>query len=262
MLTSPEANDISKCQQKINNHLTHCVTSSKITNSNGIFNSWDQYTLNAFYKYSKDKCVLPQIDQNRVELELSGPAGCVYELKRKWYLSHEIIREKASDTSTTEGPGSARIDTESTTAPKKIYSIMISYSERDTRLCQHLINQLVKEKFSVWAEPVRVGVHRDVCLQIHKADCIILCTSENSYESPSCEKESRYAFQTGKPVFPIKTCNDSLIGWQKEVFEGKLFTQLFGSRNHFDMGFSYLLLQIVRIIDLQKSVPTDQSLLM
>jgi hypothetical protein len=48
-----------------------------------------------------------------------------------------------------------------------------------------------------------------------------------------------------KLVFPVKVRNHPLIGWQREVFEGKLFFQLFGSKNYFDLEFERLLLEIV-----------------
>lgn len=247
MLITFESNDISKCQEKINNHLNRCLTSSKISSLDGIFNSWDQYTLNAFYKYCKDRYVLPQIDKTGNTLELTGPVNYVREAKKKWYFLRELVKEKTSNTSKIEPQDSARLDNKSTTntTSKKVYNVMISYSERDERLCQRLIDRLVEEEFSVWAEPIRVGQLRDVSSQIDKADFIILCVSENSYESSSCEKETKYAFKTGKPVFSVKIQNDPLIGWQREIFEKKLFTQLFGSDNHFDMEFSHLLLQIV-----------------
>jgi hypothetical protein len=105
----------------------------------------------------------------------------------------------------------------------------------------------MEEGFSVWAEPIFVEQDRDVSSQMNKSDCIILCISEHSYECQSCEKEANYAFQTGKQVLLVKIRNDPLIGWQREVFEGKLFFQLFGSENHFDLEFERLLLEIVCI---------------
>jgi hypothetical protein len=239
MLVTPESDEISnKCKEKINNHLNRCIQSSKVTDSDGILNNWDQYTINAFYKFCKDKYVLPQINKTGNELKLSGPVNNIHDVKLKWYLLRELVREKTSNM--------LRIGRRSSTQlSKKTCNIMISYSERDAQPCQRLINRLVEEEFTIWAEPVRDAQLRDVTSQISKADCIILCVSENSYESRSCEKEARYAFESGKPILLVKVQNDPLIGWQREIFEGKLFMQLFGSENHFDLEFTHLLLQIV-----------------
>jgi hypothetical protein len=125
---------------------------------------------------------------------------------------------------------------------------MISYSQQDSRLCQRLINRLIEEGFSIWAEPVINEQQRNVHSQIDKSDCVILCVSQNYYESQSCEKEARYAYQTGKQVLLIKIQNDPLIGWQRELFENKLFFQLFGSEDHFHLEFDNLLINIVKIV--------------
>jgi hypothetical protein len=246
-LTAPDDDVSIKCQEKLRDYLNRCTTSSKITNPDGIFQYWDQYTINGFYKYCKDQCVLPQINQTKTELELIGPINSVRQVKQKCYFLSELAKEKASRASIIERPSSARRDAKSAVGQAKVYNIMISYSERDTRSSQRLIDRLVEEGFSVWAEPVNNEQQRDVSSQIEKSDCIILCVSENSYESRSCEKEARFAYQMGKQVFPVKIQNDPLIGWQREVFEEKLFFQLFGSKNHFDLEYENLLLRIVNI---------------
>ncbi len=207
--------------------MKRCTTSSKIVNSNGIFEHWNQHIINAFYKYCKDQCVLPHIDKTRNKIELIGPINNVLEVKRKLsFLSVDngIVRRQS-----------------------KVHNIMVSFCQQDKRMCQRLINRLIEEGFSVWAEPINDEQQRDVSPQMNKSDCIILCISESSYQNQSCENEAKYAFQTGKLVFPVKIQNHSLIDWQREVFEGKLFFQFFGSENHFDLEFRRLLLEIVSL---------------
>lgn len=245
MLIAPESNHISKCQEKINNHLNRCISSFKITDSDGIFHNWEQNSINAFYKFCKDKCVLPQINKTGNELELSGSVNCVRDAKIKWYLARELVREKTFNMSRKDRRDSTQIGMKSTAEAKKICNAVISYSDRDAKPCQRLINRLIDEEFNVWAEPARDEQLRDISSQMNKVDLIILCISENSYENRSCEKEARYAFETGKPVLLVKLQNDPLIGWQREVFEGKSFIQLFGSYNHFNLESDNLLLQIV-----------------
>ncbi|CAF3960221.1 unnamed protein product, partial [Rotaria sp. Silwood1] len=49
-------------------------TATKITRPNDVFHSWDQHTINLFYKYCKDRCVLPKLMDTKNELELMGPS--------------------------------------------------------------------------------------------------------------------------------------------------------------------------------------------
>jgi hypothetical protein len=251
-IIASETENLTTCQEKINNYLKRCSTSLKVTNPNGIFQDWDQYTINTFYKYCQDKCVLPQIAKSQRDIELIGSINNVLEVKQKLHFLSELAVEKASRTLTTPRPSSAtmrsaRIGSGTALGQAIVYNIMLSYSERDKRLCQRLINRFIEEGFSIWAEPAIAEQNRDVSAQIEKSDCVILCISENSYETRSCEKEARYAFQTNKQVFSVKIQNHPLIGWQREVFEEKLFFQLFGSDNYFDLGYGTLLLEIVSI---------------
>ncbi|CAF4287034.1 unnamed protein product [Rotaria socialis] len=253
--------NLTKCQEKINSYLNQCTTSKKLTNSNSIFQHWDQYTINAFYKYCQDQCVLLQIDQKKQELELIGPVNNVIEASQRWSLLSDLMAEKFSRISSIECSSSVAMRTprarsEAVIEAAKVYNIMISYCQEDIKQCQYLINRLTEEGFFVWAEPLIVEQPRDVSSQISKADCIILCVSENYCDSSSCEKEARYAFQTSKQVFPVKIQNHSLISWQREVFEERIFFQLFGSKNHFDLQFGKLLFEILRY-----TKPTYGSLL-
>jgi hypothetical protein len=199
-----------------------------LINSNGIFQHCDQHTINTFYKYCEDKCVLPQIDQPEKELVLVGFVNSVLEVKEKWHILSDLATERILRRSTTDRPSlavipSARSDTGTGIEQTSAYNIMLSYCQQDTKKCQHLIKRFTEEGLSLWAEPVGTGQQRDVSSQINKSDCILLCISENYYESQSCEKEARYALQTGKPVFLLKIRNDPLLDWQREIFEGKLF---------------------------------------
>jgi hypothetical protein len=237
---------LTKCQNRINNYLKRCITYEKFEDSKGIFHQWDQHSINAFYKYCKDRYVIPKIHQTNKELELTGPINNFLEVKQKWYILSDLTREKTSRIPNTGRPRTAR-----STEQTKIYNIMIGYCQQDKRKCQYLINRFTEDGFTIWAEPVITGHQRNAFAQIDKSDCIVLCISEDYYENEICEKEARYAFQTGKQVFLVKIQNDPLIGWQRRVFEGKYFFQLFGSENHFDSEFGKLLIEIVSIIPIR-----------
>ncbi|CAF2619797.1 unnamed protein product [Rotaria sp. Silwood2] len=254
-LIASQVEELTKCQEKINNYLKRCTTSKKLTNPNGIFQHWDQYTINVFYKYCKDKCVLSQIDRTTRELELIGPVNNCLEVEQKWRFLSDLAAVKLLLTPSIERSSSAAIRSEQLATKAaieqvKVCNVMLSYCQEDSRKCQCLINKLTEEGFSIWADSVIAEQQRDIFSQIDKSTCIILCISENYYESMSCEKEARYAFQSGKQVFLVKIQNHPLIGWQREVFEGKLFFQLFGSENHFDLEYEKLLLEILQYIKL------------
>jgi hypothetical protein len=244
-LAASNAEDLTKCQEKINSYLKRCVIATKLVNPTGIFQHWDQHTINAFYKYSKNKCVLLQINPTNNELELTGPVNNVAEVEQKWQFTSDLAKQKVLCMSKMERPSSARLETGTSIGLTKVYNIMISYCQQDRRKCQRLIDQFLEEGFSVWAEPAIADQQRNVFSQIDKSDCILLCISEDYYENEACEKEVRYALRTGKQVFLVKIQNDPLIDWQRELFQDKLFFQLFGSQNHFDLEFGTLLLEIV-----------------
>ncbi|CAF2058941.1 unnamed protein product [Rotaria magnacalcarata] len=243
--------DIIKCQEKIDEYFERCIISMKLMNPNGIFHHWDQYKINAFYKYCKDRCVLPQIHRSNNELELMGTINDLREVEQKWNFFCNLVAEKLLRMPSIKHRSvttiqTARSQTRIISEQNKFYDVILSYCQEDNRKCQCLANRLIEEGFSIWAEPVIADQQRDVSSQIDKSSCIIICISENHYEKWSCQKEARYALQSGKRVFLAKIRNDPLVGWQREIFEGKFFFQMFGSENHFDMEFGKLLLEILR----------------
>ncbi|CAF0910751.1 unnamed protein product [Adineta steineri] len=202
--------------------------------------------INKFYKYCHDQCVLPNLDQTGEELELVGFEKYVHEVKDKWHVLSRLATEELLRTPTTNRSRSARVHT---------YNLMLSYCQQDTKKCQHLIKRFSEEGLSVWAEPIIDEQPRDASSQMNKSECIILCISENYYESQSCEKEARHALQTGKPTFFVKVRNDPLFGWQREIFEGKLLFSFFGSNHYLNLQYDHLLLKI-----LQSIKPNNSSL--
>ncbi len=220
---------VARCQERILKYLSRCVRSIKLTHPTGIFHSWDQHTINAFYKYCKDRYVLPKLDETQNEIELIGPASGIQEAKKKWFVLSELMRS----TSVIERPGSARLG-------GKLYNIVVSYSQKDARRCQRLINRLTEEGFSIGTDP-----NSDKHSQMDKCDCIILCISENYYQSSLCIEEAKYAFKTDKNVFLVKIENNPLMGWDYDLFEGKLFFHCFGSEEYFDLEYGRLLIELV-----------------
>jgi hypothetical protein len=224
---------VTKCQERILKYLSRCISSTKITHPNGIFQSWDQHVINSFYKYCKDRCVLPKLDETQNEIELIGSASGIQEAKKKWFVLSALVHS----TSIIERPNSARLGA-------KLYNIVVSYNRKDARRCQRLMNRLTEEGFSIGTDSN--SSEEEERSQMNKCDCIILCISEDYYQNSSCIEEAKYAFQTDKKVFLVKIQNNPLMGWDYDLFEGKLFFHLFGSEDYFDLEYGRLLIELVR----------------
>ena len=123
---------------------------------------------------------------------------------------------------------------------------MLSYDRKDVRKCQRLFNRLAEEDFSVGIESNRVENQRRIYSEMDKAECIILCISENYYRNLSCVEEAQYACQTDKKFFVVRIEYHTLFGWDYDLFEGKLFFRTFGSDNYFDLEYERLLVELVR----------------
>ncbi|CAF4945453.1 unnamed protein product, partial [Rotaria sp. Silwood1] len=224
----------------------------KLTCPNDIFQFWDQHTINSFFKYCKDRWVLPKLTEEKIEIELSGSPHGIAAIKKKFHLLSELIKRTTNHTLTMERPSSAvsfsvRSDISKTgIAMAKLYNIVISYSQKDQRKCRRLINRLTEEGFSISTDLNSADKQSDLYSQMEKSDCIILCISENYYNNLSCIQEAKHAFQTDKKVFLVKIENIPLLGWDNDLFEGKLFFQSFGSENYFDLEYGRLLLELLR----------------
>ena len=94
MLTGSTAENVQRCQGKINKPLSRCTSSVKLIDVNGIFHFWDQHTINSFYKYCNDKCILLKFDETKTEIELIGFIGSIHEAKKRLQVLSELMKEK------------------------------------------------------------------------------------------------------------------------------------------------------------------------
>ncbi|CAF1304609.1 unnamed protein product, partial [Didymodactylos carnosus] len=71
-LTSSSQEYLDKCEAKLKNYLNRCMIKLEVTKDG--FKEWNQHMINAYYKFCKERCVLPQIIENNKEqkLELIG----------------------------------------------------------------------------------------------------------------------------------------------------------------------------------------------
>ncbi|CAF2676147.1 unnamed protein product [Rotaria sp. Silwood2] len=231
-LTSSNSEHLTKCEKRINNYLKRSIFKMTL---NG-FNNWNQDMINAFYKYSKDRCVLPKLD-NQLQIVLYGPINNVYEVNQKYQLINALIQEKIN-----------LLSLFSTNTSFNNFNIMLSYSPIDSIISHRLANRLIDEGFSVWMNSNQSKEFNEILRKINKSDCVILCISENYFEDELCEKEAKYADEIGKSFIPVKVQNYEPIEWLQKLIEQQSYFQLFGSENHFNLEYDKLLLKILECI--------------
>ena len=222
---------LEKCERKINNYLNRSIYKMKI---NG-FSNWNQYMINAFYKYSTDRCVLPKMNDQQ-EIILYGSISTVSEVNQKYQLINALIYQKMHLPS---GFLSNR-----TANP---HHIMISHSPKDSMIANRFANRLIDEGLSIWINSNSSKDFNQIKRKIDKSGCVILCLSENYFQDESCEKEAKYADQIGKNLIPVKVQYFQPIDWLKEIMENKFYFQLFGSENNFNLEYDKLLLKILSL---------------
>ncbi|CAF4682736.1 unnamed protein product, partial [Rotaria sp. Silwood2] len=123
-------------------------------------------------------------------------------------------------------------------------NIMFSYSPIDSIITHRLSNRLIDEGFSVWMNSNQSKEFNQILRKINRSDCVILCRSENYFEDELCEKEAKYADETGKSLIPVKVQTYEPIELLQKLIEQQSYFQLFGSENHFNLEYDKLLLKI------------------
>jgi hypothetical protein len=228
-LMALDADHLTKCEEKIHNYLKRSV--SKIIL--GGFQQWNQYMINAFFKYSNDRYVLSKLNDQQ-DIVLYGPINSVYEVSQKYQLTNALIQQK------TNLPSQVSTNTSST-----CYNIMLSYSQEDSIISHRLATRLIDEGLSVWMNSNQAIEFDQILRKINQSDCIILCMSENYFEDDLCEKEAKYADQIRKNIIPVRIRNYEPIEWLRNIIKNESYFQLFGSDNHFNLEYDKLLLKVV-----------------
>ncbi|CAF5170553.1 unnamed protein product, partial [Rotaria magnacalcarata] len=150
--------NINKCQNAINDYFRkHIVTKMEV---NDAFNSeiWNQHMINVFYKYCVEKSVFPKIDSideknGGQRLELLGSASAVSEMKQRYKLLEEIIKQKASLSICTH----EQIETTKSHQLKldissNEYNILILSSSKDEVISNRLGARLIDEGYLVYSQ--------------------------------------------------------------------------------------------------------------
>ncbi|CAF3480718.1 unnamed protein product [Rotaria socialis] len=231
-LTCSNVDNLKQCEKRINNYLNRSIFKINLDG----FENWNQDMINAFYKYSIDRCTLPKLD-NDEKVVLHGPINSVYEVKQKYALIKTLAQEKTN-----------LLSLFSTETLFVDYTIMLSYSPDDSIVSQRLANFLIDEGFSVWLNLNQSRNNEEHFEMVNKSYCIILCISKNYFHDKLCEQEAKYANQIGKCIIPVKVQNYEPIEWLEKLIEKESYFQLFGSENHFNLEYDKLLLKLFQCI--------------
>ena len=191
------------------------------------FEHWNQHLINAFYKYSTDRYVLPKIDAQQ-QIVLYGSVSHVYEVHQKYQFINAYIEQIIHLP--------VGLFTKIST---NRFNILFSYSEEDSKMAHRLANRLMEEGFAV-----SMGLEESL-KKISRSDCVILCLSENYFRNTRCQQEANYAQEIGKAILPIKVQYYQPIDWVKKLIEKESIFHLFGSENQFNFEYEKILLKLV-----------------
>ena len=229
-LISSDANNTAKSEEKINNYLKRSIFKMNLDG----FQHWNQNMINAFYKYSKDRFVLPKLDRQQ-RVVIHGPINNVYEVYQKYQLMNGLIQENLLNL----------LSQYLTNTSMNDYNIMLSYSSNDSIVSHRLANRLHDEGFSVWINSNQLIELDDILRKLNKSDCVILCISKNYFQDDMCKKQVKYAVEIGKCIIPVRVEYYQPIQWLQKLIEKESYFQLFGSDIHFNLEYDKLLLKIV-----------------
>ncbi|CAF2078725.1 unnamed protein product, partial [Rotaria magnacalcarata] len=244
-LMSSMHENLEKCKEKMISYIKGSIIKLKLD----AFNGWNQYLINAFYKFCYDRRVLPKIGDDQ-KLRLIGPINNVHEAKEKYRLNNALIQEKQqiaqlftdkrrSKTMTL----SQSIENSSNILSSICYNVMISYCQQDSIISHRLADHLIDEGFCIW-----IGLlgSDETFSQVNKSECVLLCISQDYFDNAFSQNTIEYVKQTGKQIIYVKTQHCMLNDWSKSSISNDTYFQLFGSKNYFDLQYDKLLLKILQ----------------
>ncbi|CAF1628026.1 unnamed protein product [Didymodactylos carnosus] len=95
------------------------------------------------------------------------------------------------------------------TKPQK-YDIMISYSHHDRDLCFRIYNRLLEHKFRIWIDKENMhGLQTNAMADAIEASAfVIICMSDDYFNSEYCEQEAKYAKRCKRKLIPLIMTKD------------------------------------------------------
>lgn len=217
---------------------------------------WNQYMINAYYKYCLEKFVLPkfyQVNKENIQrryLELSGPISAVTEVKEKYELMSEIEKQRIL-VHIIDGQSSTQLSNNSSDS----VNIMLCCCSDDKILSRHLSHRLIDEGYSVSIDYSDKS-SSNIMTKIYKTDAIIICFSSNYSENRSCMETMVSINRSGKKVIPIlftKTLLNQQNAWLKTIATEELFYESFQQevrfklKEDFDLNYDKLIVELVKI---------------
>lgn len=216
---------------------------------------WDQYTINAFYKYCLSQYVLPKIDLiTNLQLQLIGSTSGVEKSIEKYQLMTEISKQKSS--LRIPPPITPRTTIRgNNNRPNPIhhdgYNIYFSYCQQDQVLCARITASLISDGYSVCQSPSNTSLSQS---QMDKSDVILISFSENYSKDKHSMLELNYAKSTGKKLisFIIREDIDE-SSWFASLTLAELFYDLFDTeidiefKDDFDLEYDKLVSILVSV---------------
>jgi hypothetical protein len=242
---------LSLCENEINRYIQKYISTIKTVKNASDLGKWDQHMINAFYKYCRDKSILPKIDLTIYQLQLTGPTKNVEKAMRKFQLMSEILTLKSL--TRIPPPVAVRSSISVKTRPSVVshagYNIMFSYCPQDQTVCHQLTTALVGEGYSVCQSSSDLTVSQQ---QIERADLMLIYFNENYSKNTHCMAEFGYAKSKGKKMIPIVVmdnteesswmCSINTIQLHYEFFDAEIEVEFTGD---FDLDYDKLLAVLV-----------------
>ncbi len=225
---------------------------------------WNQYMINAYYKYCLEKFVLPQIyrvDNQTIQqqrLDLIGPISSVNQAKEKYDLMSEIERQRnLVDTQISESIGKlSKSRSKVSKNASDSYNIILNCCSDDKILLQNLADRLISEGYLVLIDYCDKTPSNSMS-KIHKTDLIIICFSFNYSQNVNCMTTMVSVNQSEKKIIPVILLKSSLYekdNWLQMTTTEELFYESFGKKIKFklkenlDLDYDRLLKELVRIL--------------
>ncbi len=248
--TSGNAN-ISKCEKAINNYMKQYILTTIKLNRPFDPEIWNQYMINAYYKYCLEKFVLPKfyrIDNEKC-LDLIGSIDAVNEAKQKYELMLEIERQKLFENN---GQSSTQVPNNKSDS----YNILLSCCSDDKILSRQLAHRLIDEGYLVSIDYSDKS-SSNIASKTSKTDVIIICFSFNYSENYDCMTTMMSINRPDKKIIPILFTNTLLNqqdAWLQRINTEELFYEAFQQEIKFklkedlDLNYDKLIVELVRII--------------
>ncbi|CAF3609150.1 unnamed protein product [Rotaria socialis] len=238
-----------KCENEITDYVQKHILANKTLSNEFDVRKWDQHMINAFYKYSLNQSVLPNMDlTNNSQIQLVGSMSNVEKTIEKYKLMSEIFKQKS--TLQIPPPVAARTSTRSKQIDLKAYNIYFSFCQQDQTLCNRINNCLKGEGYVLYETPTNVSRFQSY---IDKSDVILIAFDEEYLENSHSISELNYTKSARKKIIPFVIRNNTKENsWLSSLTIAESFYDLFDTeidiefKDDFDLEYDKLLTKLLR----------------